>query len=168
MLTKALDFAADCYGPFLALLAILAPLFGRGSGPRRTLRYAAAAGGGVLFVYLVKFLDARFGWWQAANLDYSTHSAFAASLAVSLAFFRPRWSAPLAVSFIVYAAIVLLLFHRLGDILSSAILAGLFAAGAQTLARSRPTPDDLAYSAGGGRKRGAIRSTPPRGPSTGL
>jgi hypothetical protein len=121
-LARGLDFAADCYGPALALLAILAPWISGNDGQRVTFRYYVAAGAGVLFVYLIKALDDRLGLWNHFHLDYSTHSAFAASLVVSLAILRPRWIVPLTVSLICYGTIVLLLFHSAGDILSAAAL----------------------------------------------
>jgi hypothetical protein len=139
-LAKGLDFAADCYGPALALLAILAPWISGNDGRRVTFRYYLATGAGVLFVYLVKAMDGRLGFWSHFHLNYSTHSAFAASLFVSLAILRPRWIVPLTVSLICYGAVVLLLFHSAGDILSAAALLAFITAVLHWMLGTRRAP----------------------------
>lgn len=137
-MTRGLDFVADCYGPLLALIAILAPLVSGFRDHRVAFRYYAASGVGILFVYLMKALDGRFALWSAVHLDYSTHSAFAASLVVSLAFFRPRWIGFLAVTLVFYWGLILLLqYHSIPDVLSASFISALFTGGAHWVVGTR-------------------------------
>ena len=88
---RVLDLIADSYDPVLALLALAAPAIDRGSrSGMALLRYYAALGIGLGVVYLVQAADQRFGLWPAAGLDYSTHVAFAVSVATSAYLARAR------------------------------------------------------------------------------
>ena len=121
-----LDFVADCYNPLLALVAILAPVVSKSRDRPWTRRYYVAASLGILLVYLLKALDDHFLLWSAIHLDYSTHFAFAVSLAVSLAIFCRRWLPALAASLVLYAGLIRLMgYHSVLDVLSAGALSAL-------------------------------------------
>lgn len=76
------------------------------------------------FVYLVRAVDNYYLLWPSLGLDYSAHSAFAASLVVSIGAFKRRWLAPLSLAALAYFALELFMrYHGIADILSSSILA---------------------------------------------
>jgi hypothetical protein len=121
---KILDGVADSFNPLLALLALIVPVR-KPRVLRESLRYYLAAGLALGFVYLLRAIDAHEQLWAAAGLDYSTHSAFAAALAVSMGTFKRRWAALLALAVLLYFSLELIMrYHSLLDILTSATLAG--------------------------------------------
>ncbi|MES1241507.1 MAG: hypothetical protein ABUT39_07800 [Acidobacteriota bacterium] len=116
---------ADAVAPLLALLALLNPAIRPSLGDRSTVwRYLAAAALGVAGIYLVAGLDVWLGLWSRAGLDYSTHTAFVTTLAVSLGRSRPGWAWALVAVVLLYSLLIFALgFHGLGDIVTSAIVA---------------------------------------------
>jgi len=116
---------ADAVAPLLALLALLNPAIRPPLGDRRAvLRYLVATALGVGCIYLVAGVDVWLGLWSRAGLDYSTHTAFVATLAISLGRSRPRWAWTLGAVVLLYALLIFALgFHSLGDIITSAIVA---------------------------------------------
>jgi len=124
-MTTVLDTLADSFNPLLTIFALVVPFLRR---PRRFFVYYLSAGVAIAFVYLVRALDERLQIWAAVGLDYSTHSAFAASLAVSISWFHQRARIPLLVLVIAYFGLVLFLgYHTVGDMLSSAFVAAAIA-----------------------------------------
>ena len=122
---RILDAVADSFNPLLAIIALLCPLRRK---PRAVLFYYLSAAAAIGFVYLVRAIDASLRIWGSFGLDFSTHSAFAASLAVSMGAFRRAWIAPLALAALLYFSLELLMrYHGLMDILPSAIVAALAA-----------------------------------------
>lgn len=117
--------AADALAPLLALLALLNPAIRPPLGDRRAVRrYLAAAALGVAGIYLVALVDFALGLWSRAGLDYSTHTAFATTLAISIWRSRPGWAWALGAVLLVNAALILALgFHSAGDIVTSTIAA---------------------------------------------
>ena len=136
---RVLDLIADSYDPVLALLALAAPAIDRGSRSwMALLRYYAALGTGLGVVYLVQAADQRFGLWPAAGLDYSTHVAFAVSVATSAYLWRRRWLAPLLASLGAYAVLILLLrYHAALDLLAAAAVGLPTTAAGHVLLRRR-------------------------------
>jgi hypothetical protein len=134
---QVLDSIADAFDPLLALAALGAPWLRRPIALRTALLYYLSGGAAVGLVYVIRALDARYQLWTGAGLDYSTHSAFAAAVATSLAAFDRRWLWPLLVALLLYFSLVLFMrYHRLLDVASSALIA---AAGALVLSLvSRP------------------------------
>ena len=127
MTAMILDVVADSYSPLLVLLALFAPKVVKSSAWQRVVRYYAACCIGIGFVYLVKALDERFLLWSAVHLDYSTHSAFAASLVVSIAIFQRLWLRALVGSLVLYFGIILLLrYHSVPDLITAGVLSALF------------------------------------------
>lgn len=134
---KILDFVADSFNPLLVLLALIAPRLAGNRSRRQVLDHYAATGVGVGLVYLVKALDGWLRIWAAFGLDFSTHSAVAASLVVSLAVFRRGWLAPLAIALALYYALELVMgYHGVPDILSAGTLAALLTGAAHWMLRS--------------------------------
>ncbi len=125
---RILDAVADSFNPLLALVALAIPLLHKPRNLRATIAYYISAGAAIGFVYLVRAIDTRYQLWASLGLDYSTHSAFAASLVVAIGAFYRRWLAPLALAAIAYFTLELVMrYHGLADILSSASLASVAA-----------------------------------------
>jgi hypothetical protein len=121
---RVLDAIADSFNPLLAIAALAAPFLRRPRSWHDTAAYYLAGGAAIALVYLVMAIDARHRIWASAGLDYSTHSAFAASLVAPMSAFYRRWLVPLAALVAAYFSFQLLLgYHGLLDILSSAVLA---------------------------------------------
>jgi hypothetical protein len=98
-------------------------------------------------VYAALWLDNQHHLWQRFGLDYSTHSAFAASVALSLGTLRRTWAGALAGSVILYFGLVLALgYHGMGDILAAAALAAATTGLAHWSLRQRPAPTGEATS----------------------
>jgi hypothetical protein len=125
---KFLEAVADCFNPLLAVVAIAAPFLRKPRALRLTISYYLSAFAAIGFVYLVRAIDADQLIWASGGLDFSTHSAFAASLAVSIGALHRRWVAPLALAVVLYFALELIMrYHGVLDILTSASLAALTA-----------------------------------------
>ena len=122
---RGLDFIADSVDPLLALFALLAPAIHRARRSWVTiLRYYASSAVGLAIVYLVAAVDGRFGLWSSIGLDYSTHTAFAVSVATSAWVWNRRWLWPLLGILAAYAALTLFLgYHGIPDILTAAAVA---------------------------------------------
>jgi len=123
-----LDAVADSFDPLLTILALACPFLSKPRALRPALLYYLSAGAAIGFVYLMRAIDARQQIWTSFGLDFSTHSAFAASLVVSMGAFRRSWIAPLALATALYFSLESIMrYHGLLDILSSAAVAGLAA-----------------------------------------
>jgi hypothetical protein len=121
---RILDAVADSFNPLLALVALAIPFLHKPRNLRAAIAYYVSTGVAIGFVYLVRAIDDRYQLWPSLGLDYSTHSAFAASLIVSIGAFYRRWIAPLVIAALAYFALELVMrYHGLTDILSSASLA---------------------------------------------
>jgi hypothetical protein len=119
-----LDGIADAFNPLLTIAALAAPFLRRPRSLRAAIVYYLSAGLAIGFVYLVRAFDHRAGTWASAGLDYSTHSAYAASLSASIAAFQRRWLVPLALLIALYFGLQLFMrYHSVMDILTSASLA---------------------------------------------
>ena len=116
---------ADAIGPLLALLAILNPAIRPPQGDRRTaMKHLGAAALGVLSIVFVMVLDFSLGLWFRVGLEYSGHTAFVTTLAISIWRSRPDWVWAMAAVVILNSLLLLTLgFHSLGDIVTSAIAA---------------------------------------------
>ena len=118
---RVLDLVADAFDPALTLFAMAVPkLRGSWRGGLAATRYVLAALAGLAVVYGVQALDDRFGLWRVMALDYSTHTAYAASLATSIACWDRRWTWAMVVSVCGYAALILALgYHGPYDLLTA-------------------------------------------------
>jgi hypothetical protein len=123
-----LSALADSFNPLLAIVALAVPFLRRPQTTRATVAYYLSTGAAIGIVYLVRFIDSRNHLWASFGLDYSTHSAFAASLAASLGAFDRRLIVPLVVAVLLYFALeIFMRYHGIMDILSSAIPAAIVA-----------------------------------------
>jgi hypothetical protein len=119
---------ADSFNPLLAIVALVVPFLRRPRTGRATIAYYLSTGAAIGIVYLVRFIDRRNQIWASFGLDYSTHSAFAASLAASIGAFDRRWAVPLALAVLLYFALEMFMrYHGVLDILSSAVPAAVAA-----------------------------------------
>lgn len=116
---------ADALAPLLVLLALLNPAIRPPLGDRPVVRrYLAATALGVAGIYLVALVDFALGLWSRAGLDYSTHTAFATTLAISIWRSRPGWIWTLGAVLLLNAALILALgFHSIGDVMTSTLVA---------------------------------------------
>ncbi len=116
---------ADAVAPLLALLALLNPLIRPPLGDRRVIvLYLVSTTLGVACIYLIAGIDSAFRLWPRAGLDFSTHTAFATTLLVSLWAARPGWIWGLGTVLVGYAALMVGLgFHGVADVCTAAIVA---------------------------------------------
>lgn len=118
---RILDAIADSFNPLLAIVALVCPFFRR---PRTLIAYYLSTGAAIGFVYLVRAIDDHYRLWASLGLDYSTHSAFAASLVASMIAFNRRWAVPLVIAVVAYFSLELVMrYHGVLDIVTSAALA---------------------------------------------
>jgi hypothetical protein len=102
----------------------VAVLDGRAGRRRSLLRFGLPALLGVAGVYLVMALDQKYLLWQRYHADYSTHTAFATTVVISLLLWRPLWKVPLVVVWLSYLALIIFLgYHTLADVVAAAIVA---------------------------------------------
>lgn len=125
---RFLDTIADSFNPLLAIVALVCPIFRRPRTLRPIVAYCLATGAAIGIVYLARAIDDHHRLWATLGLDYSTHSAFAASLVVSMSAFNRRWLVPLVVAVVLYFSLELVMrYHSVLDIVSSATLAAMAA-----------------------------------------
>ena len=124
-LYNALAFVADAVNPTLAVVALTQVALGFRRGQRRALLLMALpAALGVLGIYAVKFLDEMLMIWQRYHGDYSTHTAFATTLVLSLVVWRPRWKAALVGTWLAYLGLILFMgYHTLRDVVTAVVVA---------------------------------------------
>lgn len=148
-IAQVLDAVADSYNPLLALLALLAPVLPGSREPLRVARYFVAGGLGIAWVYLLRAAGERFLLWPALGLEYSTHSAFAASLVVSLSILRRAWLLPLAVSLALYYLLALgMRYHGPLDLMTAGALSALLTWAAHLVLRTRSRQLDAGPQSG--------------------
>ncbi|HEV7486759.1 MAG TPA: hypothetical protein VGQ65_13870 [Thermoanaerobaculia bacterium] len=126
---SVLGAIANSFNPLLAILALAVPFLRKPLTVRSTIAYYLSVGVAIGLVYVVRAVDDRSHLWASRGLDYSTHSAFAASLATSIAAFHRRWAVPLVLATVLYFALeIFMRYHGVVDILSSAVPAAIVAA----------------------------------------
>jgi hypothetical protein len=125
MMYRLLTFIADCVDPALALLAILVSVLDWRAGRRRTaLAWTLATGLGVASIYAVGWADRTWSIWRRFQGDYSTHTAFATTLACSLVVARPAWRAALGGGWLSYLLLIVLMrYHTALDVAVAALIA---------------------------------------------
>lgn len=116
---------ADAVNPALAITLIVAAVLDWRAGRRRSLlTFGLPAVLGLAGIYLVMALDKRFLLWQRYHGDYSTHTAFATTVVISLLFWRPSWKVPLVAVWLSYLALIIFLgYHTLTDVVAAAVVA---------------------------------------------
>jgi hypothetical protein len=125
---RILDAVADSFNPLLAIVALAIPFLRRPRTLRATIAYYLSTGAAIGFVYLVRAIDDHYQIWATFGLDYSTHSAFASSLAASMSAFRRRCMAPAVIAVVLYFVLELVMrYHGVLDIVTSSALAAIAA-----------------------------------------
>jgi hypothetical protein len=126
---ETLDKLADSYIPVLLIAFLLAVTitFFRTPDDRKRLGkvfvYALAL---VLISYGLMFLDKAVHLWDAAGLDYSTHTAVSLSLVIPLCILLGRYRVIVVFSFAAYSALMLYQgYHSVLDILTTGIIIAL-------------------------------------------
>lgn len=116
-----LDAIADSVNPILGIIALLWPWLRWRASWRRAALSVATTLVSVGLAYVVSALDGRYGWWPAVGLDFSTHTAVAVALVVSLCAIKPSiWFAWVGV-LVAYVALMLYQeYHTLADIVTTA------------------------------------------------
>lgn len=121
---RLLDRISDSFNPLLTVVALAAPFVRRPRAFRATTIYYLSACTAIGFVYAIRAVDIRHQIWAHVGLDFSTHSAFAASLVASVGAFNSRWLGPLLILTGSYFCLqIVMRYHSALDILTSALLA---------------------------------------------
>lgn len=133
------ELLADAIDPLLALLALVAPAL-RQRGWRRARSYYLAGSLGMAVVYGIWALDAVLDLWARWGMDYSTHTAFAVSAAISLGFWMERWRQGLVAVVVGYAFLLRHLgYHDFPDMATSAGVAATTALFHRALRENGPS-----------------------------
>lgn len=121
-LFRVLDLLADGTN-FILIGWLLAVLFLKTKSGAANWKNWLAVALCVAIVYIVKSIDSKLHIWESAHLNYSTHSALAAVLVLSICFLD-RARRALAIGFLLtYEVLQMLLgFHSLLDILSTLLV----------------------------------------------
>ena len=124
-LYEALDPIADAVNPLLALATIVAAVLDwRAGRRRRMLGHAIPTALGVACIYVVGFADRLLQLWSRVHGDYSTHTAFATTLTLSLLLWRPGWRVALLVVWLSYLVLIVVIgYHSPADVVSAAVVA---------------------------------------------
>ena len=121
-LFRVLDGIADATNYLLLVWLLVVLVLG---ARRRTLcgRAWLAVALSIAIVYILKAFDGKFDLWERVGWNYSTHSALAAAVVISLWFLdAPRRAIALAV-FVAYEVLMVLLgFHSILDIVSTLVV----------------------------------------------
>jgi len=137
---------ANAVNPALAIALIIAAVLDWRAGRRRALlTFGLPSILGVAAIYLVMALDKRYLWWQRYDADYSTHTAFATTVVISLILWRPSWKVPLVAVWLSYLVLIIYLgYHTLADVVAAAIVAFVITVplhlAAQRIGRERAEP----------------------------
>jgi hypothetical protein len=146
---SVLDAIADAVNPLLALTAIVViALDVRATRWSAMLKSALPTALGVGSIYVVWYADRQLRLWQMYQADYSTHAAFATTLALSLLILRPAWRMPLLGVWAGYLALIVInRYHTVADVVVAALIAivvtlpwHLAARAFAVTRRTRPTP----------------------------
>lgn len=117
-----LAILADLYTPLLAL-TFLCRLTKAPHARRRVLIYSVLIN--VAIAWGIKFVDIYFGIWPGWSLDYSTHTAVALALVISLSFGAPYQSTFWLASLLAYGWLMVSLgYHSVADIATTALATG--------------------------------------------
>lgn len=122
---KILDPIADAVDPALAIAAIVLAVSEWRRGLRKAaLAYFVATALGLASIYAVMAIDHSLLIWQRFGGDYSTHTAFAASLVISMMMWRRSWRVGLVAVLLGYAALIVIIgYHRAVDVFTSGAVA---------------------------------------------
>lgn len=133
------DAIADSVIPILGLSALIWPwLRWRGAWRPAALNVTITLLS-VGFCYALSALDGKFGWWPAVGLDFSTHTALAIALTVSLSSIKPStWMAWTAILLGYFVLMVYQRYHTWADIGTTAVIIAPPLILARWLSREQP------------------------------
>jgi len=120
-----MEFIANLFDGSLAAFLLVGPflLVRRqpvGTWPWKFWRRASL---GIVLVYVVTYADRWLGVWAHFGKDFSTHTAFAVSIATSLALFFWEWTLFLVPFLMVFAGwMIKSHYHSAFDVVSSTLL----------------------------------------------
>ena len=139
---QTLDTIADSYTPLLLILCLI--FLGKSLYKKQFTRLKVQ-GAFVIYSLLVSygimFWDNQFNLWPALSLDYSTHTAVALSLVVSLCLMVKPLIRLWVASLLMYMTLMdYQNYHSLADMLSTALVVIIFLApvGARIIKKSAP------------------------------
>jgi hypothetical protein len=136
---QTLDAIADSVNPVLGIIALLWPWLRWRSSWRHAALSVMVTLLSVAFAYAMSALDGRFGWWPAVGLDFSTHTAIAIALVVSLGAIKPStWLAWTAILFGYFVLMVYQRYHTWSDIVTTAVVIAPPLVLARWLLRTKP------------------------------
>lgn len=118
-----MDFVADSVNPALAIAAVAVAVRQWRDSRRNAVRFAVATLLGLAGIYAVMAMDAKLALFAPRGGDYSTHSAFAASVAISIAIWRRRWAIAVLTVLLAYLILIVVMrYHSAADVAIAAII----------------------------------------------
>jgi hypothetical protein len=138
-LFRILDGVADATNILLFLWLLAALVMGtrnRTIGGKAWLASVLS----IAAVYIIKTIDGKLDIWESLSADYSTHSALAAALVVSLCFLAPTRRVIALGVFAAYELLIVILgFHSVLDIVTTlVVVVPLMILGWKLLHRTEP------------------------------
>src|SRR5688500_11688122 len=103
---QTLDKIADSVNPILAVITLLIPWATPAGRRWGTIHFLAGASMGIVLAYLLQYIDQHLGVWKFAGLDYSTHTAFATVLLLSIGMLGSRFALVAATVGVAYTALM--------------------------------------------------------------
>jgi hypothetical protein len=123
MTYQQLDAIADGINPVLAVLTLILPFAIRPASPYTRGLFFLGTAISMAAMYAIGWLDQLLGIWATLQLDYSSHTGFAAVLLVSLSIWNRKLILPSAVVLLSYVALMLYQkYHSIVDILTTAVI----------------------------------------------
>jgi hypothetical protein len=120
---EQLDNIADAYNPSLLIIYLIVVCFFFYKHKKLSIVLFVQGFLGLLLTYTILYIDNTLALWPSAEMDYSTHSAFALALIFPLVLNKIKFNLGLIFSFCIYAALMLYQnYHSIMDIVSSTIV----------------------------------------------
>ena len=123
-MSEFLAAVADAVNPLLAVAVLVIT----GKRWRHSwvsgMAYFVAASVGLAGIYAVAAADTACNLWGRFGGDFSLHSAFAVSAAVSLVAWRRRWFGAMCAVIAAYLVLIVALhYHSIADVLTATVVA---------------------------------------------
>jgi hypothetical protein len=123
MTYQQLDAIADGINPILAVLTLILPFSIRPASPYTRGLFFFGTAISMVAMYAIGWLDKLLGIWAALQLDFSSHTGFAAVILVSLSIWNRKLVLPSVVILLSYVALMLYQkYHSVADILTTAVI----------------------------------------------
>ena len=112
-----LAFLADCYSPLLALFCIY---YLRHTANKKLLFAFVIA---YFYIYFFAYIEGYFGWWEAMEANFSTHTAVVMVLVFALISVNIKVGIYAWLSLLLYGALMTTLsYHSWFDILTTMLV----------------------------------------------